>query len=193
VAARSLKVSALPVRAIVVGWGRQGVFRLLHLCAARGGYSQPQPPRLHVESGDASPGRAIDCGSAHRGQAPGAALPCKPRVAPAGRRLLARTRTHLVIAPATSLVNPGHPSPPGTIPLMSFPGEQMPCHAAQPARPAVAPMASCPTPMSPVCEIVFDSCTSTWQSALTFSLRHAAATACLQSMAKVSSIIYGLA
>jgi hypothetical protein len=41
VAARSLKVFALPLRAIAVGWGRQGTFWLLHLCAARGGHSQP--------------------------------------------------------------------------------------------------------------------------------------------------------
>jgi len=69
VAARSLKVPALWVGARAVGWGRQGAFRLLHLCAARGGHSQHRPPRLHVESGDASPGRTVDCGSVHRGQA----------------------------------------------------------------------------------------------------------------------------
>ena len=49
-AARSLKVFTLTVRAISVGWGRQGAFWLLHLAAARGGHSQHQPPRLHVES-----------------------------------------------------------------------------------------------------------------------------------------------
>jgi hypothetical protein len=36
-----------------------------------------------------------------------------------------------VITPATSLMNPGHPSPPGTIALMAFPGEQVPDHAAR--------------------------------------------------------------
>jgi len=41
VAARSLKVFALPLRAIAVGWGRQGAFWLLHLRAARGGHCQP--------------------------------------------------------------------------------------------------------------------------------------------------------
>jgi len=41
VAARSLKVFALPLRAVAVGWGRQGAFWLLHLRAARGGHSQP--------------------------------------------------------------------------------------------------------------------------------------------------------
>jgi hypothetical protein len=47
--------------------------------------------------------------------------------------------------------------------------------------------------MSPVCGVVFDSCISIGQSALTSSLRHAAVTACLQSSARVSSIVYGLA
>jgi hypothetical protein len=47
--------------------------------------------------------------------------------------------------------------------------------------------------MSPVCEAEFDMCVSTWQSAHTFSLRHAPVTPCLQSMAKVSSTVYGLA
>jgi len=41
VAARSLKVFALLLRANAVGWGRQGAFWLLHLGAARGGHSQP--------------------------------------------------------------------------------------------------------------------------------------------------------
>jgi hypothetical protein len=41
VAARSLKVFALPVRAIAVGWGWQGAFWPLHLRAARGGHFQP--------------------------------------------------------------------------------------------------------------------------------------------------------
>ena len=31
-----------------------------------------------------APGQAIDCGSAYRGYVPGAAMPCKPRAAPAG-------------------------------------------------------------------------------------------------------------
>jgi len=56
VAARSLKVFTLTVRAISVGWGRQGAFWLLHLAAARGGHSQQQPPRLRVESLDVSSG-----------------------------------------------------------------------------------------------------------------------------------------
>src|SRR5262249_2632854 len=37
VAARSLKVFALPVRVVEVGWGRQRAFWLLHLGAARRG------------------------------------------------------------------------------------------------------------------------------------------------------------
>ena len=38
---------------------------------------------------------------------------------------------HLVIAAATGLMHPGHPSPPGAIALMPLPGEQMPGHAAR--------------------------------------------------------------
>jgi len=53
VAARSLKVFALPLRAVAVGWGRQGAFWLLHLRAARGGHSQPQPHWVYAGSGDA--------------------------------------------------------------------------------------------------------------------------------------------
>jgi len=40
VAARSVKVFALPLGVIAVGWGRQGALWLLHLSAARGGLSQ---------------------------------------------------------------------------------------------------------------------------------------------------------
>jgi hypothetical protein len=38
---------------------------------------------------------------------------------------------HLVIGAATGLMNPRHSSPPGTIALVLFPGEQMPGHAAR--------------------------------------------------------------
>jgi len=44
---------------------------------SRHGHSPPRKQRFR-------PGRAIDCGSAHLGHVPGAALLCKPRAAPAG-------------------------------------------------------------------------------------------------------------
>jgi hypothetical protein len=47
--------------------------------------------------------------------------------------------------------------------------------------------------MSPVSETRFDTCASTRQSVPALSLRHATVTACLQSMAKVSSTVCGLA
>jgi hypothetical protein len=59
VAARSLKVSALSVRAIAVGWGRQGAFWLLHLAAARVA-SRSSASRDHVESEGVSPAGPID-------------------------------------------------------------------------------------------------------------------------------------
>jgi hypothetical protein len=192
VAARSLTVSALPVRALAVGWGRQGVSRLLHLCAARGGHFQPQPPRLHVESGDASPGRAIDCGSAHRGQVPGAALPCKPRAAPAGAGCW--------LAPGPPCDRAGHqPHESRTpTPTRSHPAHVVPQASRCPAMPPASSTSGgahgvLSHAMSPVCETTFDLCASTLQSVLTFSLRHAAVTACLQSSAKMSSTVRGLA
>jgi len=38
---------------------------------------------------------------------------------------------HLVITPATGVMDPGHPGPPGAVALMPFPGEQVPGHAAR--------------------------------------------------------------
>src|SRR5258708_11744496 len=74
-------------------------------------------------------GNASWAGFAHQSHAPAAALPCRPRAAPAAQALGAY-QDHLVIASATGLMNPGHPRPPGTIALMRFPGEQVPGHAA---------------------------------------------------------------
>jgi hypothetical protein len=44
---------------------------------------------------------------------------------------LGADQDHLVIASASGLVNPGHPSPPGTIALMALTGEQVPGQAAR--------------------------------------------------------------
>ncbi len=45
---------------------------------------------------------------------------------------LGADQNHLVIAPSTGLVNPGHPRPPGTITLMALPGEQIAARTGTP-------------------------------------------------------------
>jgi hypothetical protein len=75
-------------------------------------------------------GDVISYGSAHPGHAPAAALPCKPRAAPAGAGWRP-AQDHFVIASATGFTHPGHSGPPGAIALVSLPGEQVPGHAAR--------------------------------------------------------------
>jgi hypothetical protein len=97
-----------------------------------------------------------------------------------------------VITSATGLMDPGHPGPPRTIALVPLPCEQMPDHAA-----SQLDERRCPRRLIPRHEPSMRSCVRyvclNLAIGAPFSLRHAPVTPCLQSMAKMSSTVHGLA
>ena len=74
---------------------------------------------------------------------------------------------HLVHGASPGLLDPGHPGPPGAVPLVPFPPEQMPSHAIAQLNDQRRPRCLSSTTW-PVCEDTFDTASVCRQRVLRF-------------------------